>query len=68
MKDTKLKKCPFCGSVARYMVIDEEDGGPHAGGEYIECTKCKASTSIMFPTMDDVTELVIEKWNSRVKA
>lgn len=67
MTDTKLKKCPFCGGTARYMVIDEEDDSPHAGGEFIECTKCHASTSVMFPTMDSVYELVIEKWNNRVK-
>jgi Lar family restriction alleviation protein len=62
----KLKPCPFCGSKAKYNIVDNTDpGNPWSGGEFIECTACKASTSIMFPTMDSVKELVIEKWNLR---
>jgi hypothetical protein len=51
-----------------YHRIDEEEDNPHAGGEYIECLGCKASTSIMFPRMDSVYELVCEKWNNRAKS
>lgn len=66
MNEQKLKPCPFCGGKAKYNVIPEVESEPFAGGEFIDCTKCMASTSIMFPTMDDVTELIIEKWNTRV--
>ncbi len=62
--DVKLKPCPFCGGVARYKEIS--DGNYNAGAEYIECTKCGASTNLTLPLKDDVTGIVIEKWNTRI--
>lgn len=55
----RLKKCPFCGSKAKFRRDKNNEG------EWIECTKCMASTSIMFPFKDDVRELLYEKWNLR---
>jgi Lar family restriction alleviation protein len=62
----KLKPCPFCGGKAKYQEVPADSpDNPWAGGEFIECKRCKASTSLMFPLMDSVKELVIEKWNQR---
>jgi Lar family restriction alleviation protein len=62
-----LKPCPFCGGKPKYQIVDSTEDTPNAGGEYIECTKCGASTNLTFPAMDDVKKIVIEKWNRRVK-
>lgn len=63
----KLKRCPFCGGKAKHLQVDTVPiNDPHFGGEYIECIKCKASTSIMFPLMDSIDELLAEKWNNRI--
>ena len=66
----KLKPCPFCGGKAKYETVEASEGSidPNAGGEFILCTKCNASSSIMFPLMDSVKELVIEKWNNRIES
>jgi Lar family restriction alleviation protein len=58
----KMKRCPFCGGKPRYVIIDK---GENDGGECIECIECQASTSVMFPLMDSVKELLYEKWNRR---
>lgn len=63
----RLLPCPFCGGNAHYLIIDQEEDPRKAGGEYIECTNCGASTNITIPLMDVVTEIVIEKWNRRTK-
>ena len=63
MKKPYLKRCPFCGAPAKFHEIKE---GDNEGSEYIECSQCHASTSLMYPLMDDVKELLAEKWNKRV--
>ncbi len=63
-KKEKLKRCPFCGGKSQYVEISERE---NEGGEYIECTKCLASTSVMFPIKDDVHDILVEHWNNRIK-
>ena len=46
MSENNLKPCPFCGGNA---VMHEPDDGPYAGGVFIECAKCKASSVLMYP-------------------
>ena len=58
----QLKRCPFCGGKPRYVYIEK---GENEGGECIECSKCLASTSVMFPLKDSIQALVFEKWNNR---
>lgn len=54
--------------IAHYMTIDESSpDNQNEGAEYIECTKCGAATNLTFPSMVDVTEIVIEKWNKRTQ-
>lgn len=68
-EDAELKPCPFCGDDARYICVptdDEED--PNAGGEYIECSSCGASTTIYFPVKDSVERILMERWNRRAPA
>lgn len=57
-----LKQCPFCGGPARFVRIPD---GDDASGEFIECIDCHVSTPILFPCMDSVKQLLIEKWNHR---
>lgn len=58
----KLKSCPFCGGLP---VICHSQTGESAGGVFIECTKCKASSVTMFPEKCDVDALLVERWNER---
>jgi hypothetical protein len=44
--DDSLKPCPFCGCEFVEMVEIEE--GENAGANFIECTKCGASTNLQF--------------------
>ncbi|MEX2964242.1 Lar family restriction alleviation protein [Microbulbifer sp. TYP-18] len=52
----KLLQCPFCG--------DDAELNDYDGGYWIECTGCHVFTE---PTLADETDLLVEKWNSRVK-
>ncbi len=69
MDDRKLlKSCPFCGSDAEMSTIPE--GHPDAGGMFIQCCgrNCMASSALIYPLMDDVRGLLLERWNRRVSA
>jgi len=57
-----LLACPFCGGPAERgdVPVDIED--ENAGGSYIQCTKCAASTAIFF----DRKEHLVSSWNERV--
>lgn len=59
--DDKLKPCPFCGGVAQRVDIPADEHDPNAGGSYIACQFCLASSSIAF---GDKSSLV-DNWNSR---
>ncbi len=55
-----LEPCPFCGSDAGFGVEME-------GGYFVQCANdaCGASSALIFPLMDDVKPLLIERWNKR---
>lgn len=59
--DEKLKPCPFCGGVAQKVDITADEHDPNAGGSYIACQFCLASSSIAFG--DKSTP--VDNWNSR---
>ena len=56
----RLKPCPFCGAEAE---IDVEA----QGGHFVRClsSACAASSALIFPLMDDVKPLLMERWNRR---
>jgi Lar family restriction alleviation protein len=60
----RLKPCPFCGSDAEFGEIGE---GQDAGGHFVQClsSACGASSALIFPLMDDVKALLMERWNKR---
>ena len=59
----RLKPCPFCGGSASAGFIGGD--GDNAGGHYIECDKCGASTNLRFSCGEDARPLLIEQWNTR---
>lgn len=59
--DVKIKPCPFCGGVAQRVDIPADEHDPNAGGSYIACKFCLASSSIAF---GDKSSLV-DNWNNR---
>lgn len=65
----KLLPCPFCGGKASFDSVpipaNEEDATPNSGGHFIECEKCNASTALVFPLKDDVTQELMQRWNDR---
>lgn len=61
----KLKPCPFCGGKARCVDFDHprDVGNPeNLGGSCIECTKCQASSAVVFRRR----EIAYNAWNARV--
>jgi Lar family restriction alleviation protein len=54
----RLKPCPFCGGVPQSVPTSN-------GARFIECTKCHASTSLMYSTGEDCAPILAEKWNKR---
>ena len=61
----ELLPCPFCGGDAECAYECDEDS-PDFGGKFVHCKKCDASSTMIFPLMDDVTLQLAEKWNRRV--
>lgn len=59
-----LRPCPFCGGRAHLCVVSDDDT-MNAGGRYIECLKCSASSVVMFPLKEGVDLLLAERWNAR---
>ena len=58
----ELKPCPFCGGMAqRTDVPTDDESDPNAGGSFIECRECAASTALHF----DRKENLIDSWNQR---
>ena len=64
----RLKPCPFCGGDADFGAIDSNDGDSNAGGHFVQCcnSACGASSALIFPLMDGVRDLLLERWNKRV--
>lgn len=60
---SELKPCAHCGSPARYG----EGSGDSEGGMFVECTnrECATTTNLVYPLMDDVRDVLREKWNRR---
>lgn len=64
-KRPKLKPCPFCGGRAAFDVCNLEESPQNAGGEFIQCVECNASTALMFAEKCDAKPLLAELWNRR---
>lgn len=60
----RLKPCPFCDSDAEFGAIGE---GQDIGGHFVQClnSACGASSALIYPLMDDVKNLLLERWNRR---
>ena len=60
----RLKPCPFCGGEAEMLTVPEDL--PDVGAMFVQCSKCMASSALVYPLMDDVRSLLMERWNKRV--
>ncbi|WP_430436814.1 hypothetical protein [Oceanibaculum nanhaiense] len=56
----ELLFCPFCGCDAERVDIDAADD-ENAGGSFVRCRRCDASTAIHFDRKENLTSA----WNSR---
>ena len=63
----RLKPCPFCGAEAEIITLQGETDDPSIGAQCVQCTSsaCGAASGLIYPLMDDVTHLLIERWNKR---
>ena len=60
----KLLPCPFCGGEAeRVDVPAEADYDDGAGGSFIQCRRCVASTGLHY----EFKENLVSSWNDRAK-
>ena len=53
--------CPFCGGKAELIIIPSVDGAENAGGSYVGCPSCGASSSVVFGEKQGLEE----RWNRR---
>lgn len=60
-EDAKLEPCPFCGGQAKRIDVPSVEDGPNAGGSFIECQHCHASSKIVFGEKVGLKE----SWNTR---
>ncbi len=60
-----LEPCPFCGAEAEILTIPEDH--PDAGAMFVQCcdSRCVTSSALLYPLMDDVRALLVERWNRR---
>lgn len=63
----RLKPCPFCGAAAEIITLAGEEEGVGVGAQCVQCTSsaCGAAGGLIYPLMDDVTDLLHERWNKR---
>lgn len=63
----RLKRCPFCGAEAEIITLEGETDDPSIGAQCVQCTSsaCGAASGLIYPLMDDVTDLLRERWNKR---
>ncbi len=63
----RLKPCPFCGAAAEIITLEGETDDPSIGAQAVQCTNsaCGAASGLIYPLMDDVTDLLRERWNKR---
>ncbi len=66
----RLKPCPFCGSEAEIITLEGETDEPSIGAQCVQCTSsaCGAASGLIYPLMDDVNDLLRERWNKRHNA
>ena len=64
MSDEDLKSCPFCGGTAEFGECADADE-QNAGGHFIACRVCGASTALVFACMDDPRPALVDRWNKR---
>lgn len=66
----RLKPCPFCGAEAEIITLEGETDEPSIGAQCVQCTNstCGAASGLIYPLMDDVTDLLRERWNKRHNA
>ena len=66
MSATELLPCPFCGGAAEWQ---HNDGAismdSDAGGHWVNCGTCGASTNMRFNLIGDCRPLLAEQWNRR---
>jgi hypothetical protein len=64
---SELLPCPFCGGKAEIITLEGETDNPSIGAQCVQCTnsKCGAASGLVFPLMDDVTDMLHERWNTR---
>ena len=60
-----LKQCPFCDADAEIITLEIDD--PSMGAQCVQCTNhsCGATSGLIYPLMDNVTDLLRERWNKR---
>lgn len=63
-KGRELQPCPCCGAAPTFNRCDDEQSVNFAG-QWIECTGCGLSTTLMVPIMDAVEGQLAELWNRR---
>lgn len=63
----ELAPCPFCGSKAEIITLQGETDDPSNGAQCVQCTSsaCGAASGLIYPLMDNVTDLLTERWNTR---
>lgn len=64
----RLLPCPFCGAEAEIITLEGETDEPSIGAQCVQCTNhggCGAASGLIYPLMDDVTDLLRERWNKR---
>lgn len=72
MKKSKLKKCPFCGSIPKLKDYSDVGGKPGSGPWMISCRCGVLMTSYARDHHDDagihqeIHDRVIEQWNKRI--
>ena len=66
----RLMPCPFCGAEAEIITLAGETDEPSIGAQCVQCTSsaCGAASGLIYPLMDDVTDLLRERWNKRHNA
>lgn len=63
----RLLPCPFCGAEAEIITLEGEDGDAGIGAQCVQCTNhgCGSASGLVYPLGDDITELLLERWNNR---
>lgn len=62
-----LLPCPFCGAEAEIITLEGETDNPSIGAQCVQCTNsaCGSAGGLIYPLMDDVRHLLLERWNRR---